>query len=1175
MSNSKAWGIASVSPAVRRNAEQAAGSAGVTVEQRLDQAIAEHVSSTSGAKPDRESGDENAPGGSRARGPAEWTSAPRKERPPFPSADASAPDLKDPPIATVGPAPRHIARNEDVVANVLQSIDSLLGRVRAIQAGREPDDPEERSSRAVSARPSKSPPPLSAEASSLRSVGGPDAEGKATDQRIDAFSAPSREPSPAGARAAAPRSFDLQSAVSQIASRRRALDAHQAHDGLEPPRRDLRGSLDSTTQPSSSDSRPGLAHEAARAPPGGACAAAQFAAAGGDAAIHASTAPPEDLRLSFQTVCEKLDALRREWSETRSGPNNVASLQDQVAAMRSGLAGLASREGVAALERSMRDLAQQFAAQGREGRGEPGQPAMDRIANEMREALRAYDPKIAAADLERRIESLGARIDALSAAMIGPETIEPIRRQVEEVHDLLITAAERSVPFDRLEGQLADLADRVERLAANVAQSASSVQAELLETLRRQTESATGSSAPSSSQDVSGRLNREVASPSPAAPDFGQVNEAARRIDAALTQSQFAANRVEEQLNALNAKIDAAGAESFATLIRDLSAKLDAVETKDRESRPIEPILSEIVEKLDRLPMSEPWLRSRVAAGAAPLLDEKAVNSLAEEVARRLEGRLAEQALIAAVPDAIAQLNGRLDAITGRLSKAGALERAAGNRLERLEGKVRAVEPADTGLDLDRLVDRLSGDESDRGPPTRQRDSESRPGSGARGVHSAALAALDDVAPRPHAVRPELASRHGRTGAPRDPDEEFLLEPGSGAPQRFQPADDPAQSIGSRTNPAISAHIAAARRAAQSAVAESTDAESSTGWPYVERNLQEARRIYVRHRRSVLVAAAVVLAITAAARLMSAHIPLMQKSELEAPTVRESTQGLPRSSPGAAGPIGAASSSADLAPTGSIGRNRGVAESRSGGAPTPPDLSAAIPSGLAQSLREAVLSGVPAAQYELAQRLLEGRALSQDQKAAAFWFERAASAGFAPAEFRLGALYQKGVGVERDPTVAKRWYTAAALSGNARAAHNLAVMNAEQAGEKADYVEAAKWFRRAAEMGVRDSQFNLAVLYARGLGVDRDLRQSWIWFSLAAAQGDAEAGKKRDEVAAKMDPTALAAAADELSRVKIREPDPAANDVGATSGSFGDTAPAGPASPTPPKERDEGSRSGA
>ena len=199
-------------------------------------------------------------------------------------------------------------------------------------------------------------------------------------------------------------------------------------------------------------------------------------------------------------------------------------------------------------------------------------------------------------------------------------------------------------------------------------------------------------------------------------------------------------------------------------------------------------------------------------------------------------------------------------------------------------------------------------------------------------------------------------------------------------------------------------------------------------------------------------------------------------------------------------------------------------------------------------MRDAVLAGSPAAEYDLAQRLFDGRGLDQNQAAAASWFDRAASAGFAPAAFRLGAFYQKGVGVQRDPAAAKRWYTAAARAGNARAAHNLGVMEAEPADEKADYAEAARLVRKAGQMGVRDSQYNLAVLYARGLGVERDLGQAWLWFSLAAAQGDPEAARKRDEVAAKMDPAGLAAAADLLSRFKAVAPDPAANDAAPTPG---------------------------
>ena len=115
--------------------------------------------------------------------------------------------------------------------------------------------------------------------------------------------------------------------------------------------------------------------------------------------------------------------------------------------------------------------------------------------------------------------------------------------------------------------------------------------------------------------------------------------------------------------------------------------------------------------------------------------------------------------------------------------------------------------------------------------------------------------------------------------------------------------------------------------------------------------------------------------------------------------------------------------------------------------------------------------------------------------------------------------------------------------------HNLAVLIAEDPRDgKPDYAEAAHWFRKAAEFGVRDSQFNLGVLYGRGLGVPQDLGQSWMWFSLAARQGDADAAGKRDEVAAKMDANALAAASKALADFKTQTPSPEANETPAPAG---------------------------
>jgi localization factor PodJL len=59
-----------------------------------------------------------------------------------------------------------------------------------------------------------------------------------------------------------------------------------------------------------------------------------------------------------------------------------------------------------------------------------------------------------------------------------------------------------------------------------------------------------------------------------------------------------------------------------------------------------------------------------------------------------------------------------------------------------------------------------------------------------------------------------------------------------------------------------------------------------------------------------------------------------------------------------------------------------------------------------------------------------------------------------------------------------------------------------------------------------------------------------MWFSLANSQGDQDAGKKRDEVAARMDPEALKAAQAAFQAFKAKPTDPRANDVAAPAGGW-------------------------
>jgi localization factor PodJL len=202
-----------------------------------------------------------------------------------------------------------------------------------------------------------------------------------------------------------------------------------------------------------------------------------------------------------------------------------------------------------------------------------------------------------------------------------------------------------------------------------------------------------------------------------------------------------------------------------------------------------------------------------------------------------------------------------------------------------------------------------------------------------------------------------------------------------------------------------------------------------------------------------------------------------------------------------------------------------------------------VPPALAK-VKQAALTGDGTAVWELAMREADGRGMPRDLATATKLFEKLATAGYAPAQYKLGAHYEKGSGVTRDLEKAKLWYGRAAEQGHARAMHNLGVIYAENpsAGGKPDFASAASWFRQGAEHGVRDSQYNIAVLYARGLGLTQDLVQSYVWFSAAAAQGDDDAGKKRDDVATKLNAPDLARAKNLAASFKPRKLDAAVND---------------------------------
>jgi localization factor PodJL len=1241
MNKAMPWETANLGPRARRLAEDAAHRAGMSPEEWLSEAIVEHAAFVRS-----EDAAEDVQFRDRRR---EWMSVPggvgpdgRRTGHPQDQQIPGAEDLLE---STVQQIERRIARNGQRLAEAFEAIALRLERSNA-SLDRLAFVEEEPPSDAVEmAQTNEGPLSLKGRGAGAAPVftQPSDADPRFAremneDDSTTARSAPSPQESSAQPVLASeqPR-LDLKSAVSQIALRRRELDLREARRPLPPAR-----PTSETGRANAGLAAEGLsagqpqAREREADPQAG--YARDPADPGDDLTRNNSNRPesgalaepPQAVRNDIRALASKLDTVLR--ADQRIGVAEVNAMRAEIAAMARSLADLAPRNSVVALEGAVRDLSERVDKLRQSGCQESVLEPLDAMAAEFRAALKAHDPRLAAAALEREIGAIGAKIDGLAHSAINPETFERIRIQTEEVRNLLAAAAMRTAPVERLERKIGELADRVERVGVSPLPHVESAEmAALLADFRREIERSTSLptlvSIEQRLERIATRLDEEIARPIRASFDAAPFDDLAQRIDGvrqtleARPQVQVDANRLEASLKELSAKLESPNPEPIVALMREINAKLDAAGQREVDELSIEPLLEGIIGKLNQLQPSEApassldlrrlesmlqLLHAKLEKPSVPALDRQAIDEIAEEIARRVLDGSAGRVETDMLAEQIAVIHDRLDGLSASSRAPEALEPLVRELLEKL-AEAGGPPPARFGSTnsqpslveelaemraeqanvdrrtqaqlagvqdlLEKLIARLANAEVET--LTAAQDAGFRKASFNVVQGADAFAEIPPMSAQSRGTLGPGSPANGRELSAQPPvGEDFLLEPGAGAPQRAQEARDLAQAIGSRTNPAVSAHIAAARRAAQAAGGDSGSADMPHPSSLASRRVGQAKTFYDNHRRSLLLAVALAIVATVAARLVGIHAPFLQRPESDGRPVKAAGTDAPARNGfdfalGAktdSRPVDTTARPLDTSPTGSITTSSEPAKTNSIVGTLPPELITAIPLGLPQGLRDAVVEGSPGAQYELGQRLFEGRGIPQDQHAAAIWLERAASSGFAPAQFRIGALYQKGVGVARDAATAKRWYAMAAEAGNARAAHNLAVMNAEPTDDKPDYVEAAKWFRKAAELGVRDSQYNLAVLYARGLGVEQDFRQSWLWFSLAAAQGDADAAKKRDEVAAKMNPQELATAADELAKFKVATPDPAANDVATPPGGW-DAKPLGQTIPAPGGQR--------
>ena len=611
--------------------------------------------------------------------------------------------------------------------------------------------------------------------------------------------------------------------------------------------------------------------------------------------------PSELLRDDVRALERKLDGMRRERGNERACTADVSGLRAEIAAMSRSLADLAPRNAVVALEGVIGDLVQRVEMMRQNGHGELLLAPLDAMAAELRAALKAHDPQPVAALLEREIRAIGAKIDGLAAIAVKPETLERITRQTEEVRNLLASAALRTAPLERMERQIGELADRVDRLGANPAPHLESAEmaallADALFAIERSSPPAALQSIERRLDEIAARLDQEIARPAaPAAIDSRPFDELARRIEG-----------VRESLEARTpTPIDASPVEKF---LRDFDAKLDAVAAV-KDLRPLETSLHALEAKLE---------------ASAPPVGRQIAEQVADEVARRLGHLHASQVDAQSLAEQIANIHDRVEALAAKTARAEESGPVARELLERLREVDAAVSTGASGASavirtafadlraeqasaerrtqtylegvqdvLGTIVARLASIESEIAgeiddalrPPARPANLRTAAASGLPGIEALG----PEVAPQRSAQSKASTAGDDSSSSPPASGEDLLLEPGVGAPHRARETRELAQSIGPKTNPAISAHIAAARRAAQAAIQENGGAAAdglgararavSERAPLAARSVENARKFYASHKRTLLLGVALVIAATLAVRLVGVHAPLLQRSD--------------------------------------------------------------------------------------------------------------------------------------------------------------------------------------------------------------------------------------------------------------------------------------------------------
>jgi localization factor PodJL len=732
--------------------------------------------------------------------------------------------------------------------------------------------------------------------------------------------------------------------------------------------------------------------------------------------------------------------------------------------------------------------------------------------------------------MEREIKTLGERLQELGKPGIDPAAFTRMQRQTEEIRESLAALAARPSPTDKIERQVAKLAESLGSQSRGGSdqgrESFGEVTNEILTLLKDPARAAALQALEARLNALTSKAEEAIARTN----DPSQFDALSRHIEA--TQRQLTA-RFEAGLTAASNETGA-----LKELVGSLAEKMGAGRERNPMNLAIEALereMAKVVERLDRADKgfaSLTALEQSIAALFAQIEETRRTACEAAEAARTAAGgRALETGALGGAQRAV----DHEPAVTREIAELRALQEEADRRIHLT---LTAVQEA-----VGKVADRLAKLETDLGEmrpshlgpllgpglapifaPRRDNFSQTdaaKAGALRQGEPAATGAPGRDGVAAAEAFSTANAPAHGvRIAEAAD----YLIEPGSGLPQRRRQKSEPRAGAtlahgldgngGGRAD-----FIAAARRAAQAAQMAASEATSPLQDPAAEGAartdhglLRQTRRFYRAHRRPLLLgltALFLAIGVYAAARALAdrpandiapGFLKLLGKGHVRGDAAPGRESKAPANDPPIAGaarppiaqnPIPGLLDPFELEPPHAL-------------APT----SGAAPSGEATPARKSIAGSAPIVAGAL------GRSDGARRDAAAVSLTGASSTNPMPAKssppnslatVAPAASRPPQATAPRQPTAASEDPRDSAEAGDAAAQFELGLRFAEGRERPRDLQQAARWYEKAAQQGFAAAQYRLAVLYEKGLGVARDLVQAEILYRAAAEQGNTRA----------------------------------------------------------------------